>query len=87
MESETAQATSEIPSTPRPEVWPEKWTFQHWYWCQAFSQWRCINAVLEYNTEQDAINSARRHEHKYGGPVRIIRIPGSDASKGGQDGE
>jgi hypothetical protein len=83
MESETAQATSEIPSTPRPEAWPDRWMFQHWYWIQVLripGRWSCFLSS-QYATEKEATEAAQQHEREHGGPVRVIRIQGTDASK------
>jgi hypothetical protein len=82
MQSETAQPTSEIPTTPRPKAWPDRWTFQYFYWCETLSSWRCINAAIEYDTEMAAIKAAQGHELQYGGPVRIVRIPGEEVKHG-----
>lgn len=87
MESETAQATGEIPSTPRPEAWPDQWVYQYWYWSsnKPFGdggKWLCFISSF-HSSEKDAIESAQKQEREHGGPVRIIRIPGSDA-KGGK---
>jgi hypothetical protein len=92
MESETvnAQAVAEL-FVPRPEVWPEQWAFQYWKWMEYNSQWTADRWVCFYvggfETEEQATKAGNRHSTANGGPVRIIRIPGSDASKGGKDGK
>lgn len=87
MDEVTAQATGEIPTTPRPEAWPDRWVYQYWYWSNQLpwgksGEWLCFNSS-HYKSEKEAIEAGQDEERTRGGPVRIIRIPGSDA-KGGK---
>lgn len=82
METTTAQPGDNLPTTPRPEEWPETWVFQYPYWNEGLSylgvpgRWAYFVSSA-YPTEKDAIESALRHERRNGGPVRIVRIPGT----------
>lgn len=86
MDEVTAQTAAHV-SAEYPDSWPDQWAFQWWNWMaygipSLQDRWVCLT-MGGFDTEEAAIEAATNHARKRGGPVRIIRIPGSDA-KGGK---
>lgn len=86
MDEVTAQTAAHV-GAEYPDSWPDQWGFQWWNW-MAFGmpwmkdRWACLT-MGGFDTEEAAIEAATRHACNRGGPVCVIRIPGSDA-KGGK---
>lgn len=82
METTTAQTAAHV-SAQYPDSWPDQWAYQWWNWMEyripsMQDRWVCLT-MGNFDSEQDAIEAATRHAQKRGGPVRIVRIPGSEA--------